>query len=312
MANNIFTDISEILKAKSDKNFALTIGNFDGVHLGHQYLLKKYLAEIKKNNLESIVLTFKPHPMITLKNAEMFLLTDYSQRNELLFSAGVENIIQMNFNRDLSTLAPDDFLEKYIFVSNNVKEIYVGHDFVFGENKTGDYQFIEEYCSKKNKRCFQLDRFSNNKEQISSTHIRELLRQGDVTGANRLLGREFSLKGSIIKGKQRGRVMGFPTANLQLNKSLITPSTGVYITKCHVKDMEFNSVTNIGVNPTFEQKIEISVETHILDFDSDIYGEEIVVTFKERIRPEKKFNSVNMLIDQIQNDIKHAREFFRK
>ena len=290
--------------------FGLTVGNFDGVHQGHKDLLNRVREATSKNGQKMIVMTFVPHPIKIIKGATSFLLNTYSERRCLLESLGVDYLLEIHFSRDLSTLSPEKFLDNYILSIEGVKGLYLGYDFAFGSNKACDHEFVTNYCKGKCTVEIQPE-FNMNGEDVSSSVIRNYLTNGDVLNANKCLGRDHFISGRVVKGAGRGRQIGIPTANIGFDTDLIVPKRGVYITKTKYKDQLYFSVTNIGKNPTFKSDESTSVETHLLDFDNDIYGDEISVYFLDRIRDEKKFDSVNELISQIKKDVVTAREHFK-
>lgn len=309
----------KVLKSLKDLNqyensdIVVTVGNFDGVHLGHQYLLKKIKQACLEKKCKMVVFTFYPHPyQILSNNFKNYLITQYEDKKNLLQQLGIDYLVELNFDRDFSTKKPEEFLQDYLWVYPRIKEIHVGHDFFFGINKTGNFELIKNLSMSKNITVHQLDRYLHEGTAISSSAIRQEVNLGNIKKANKFLGRNFSLIGRVIKGDGRGKKIGFPTANINYDKELIIPAKGVYITQTHLNGMKYNSVTNIGSNPTFKDADEINVETYILDFNHDIYGESIKVEFYDKIRNEKKFDSVNQLVDQIKNDVIFANEFFKK
>ncbi len=305
----IIRNIDEI--PKSEK-LGLTVGNFDGVHLGHQFLLKTLKDKCARKSEKLLVISFKPHPQTILGSIDHnFLISDYEQKRNLLDKQQIDYFWEIDFNRDFSTLKPEEFLDNFILKHNGVNSLYLGHDFVFGAHKSGDFNFAKKHCEKFKINVELLESFKTN-VVVSSSKIRKLLNDGYIDDANELLGHDFLLCGLVVKGEGRGKKIGFPTANIQIDPLLIVPKRGVYITTTNYQDMTYHSITNIGFNPTFENKSDLNVETHILDFDSNIYGEEIQVTFHRRIRDERKFQSANDLIEQIKNDIEVARKFHEK
>ncbi len=290
--------------------FGLTIGNFDGVHLGHKDLLKRVREATEKNGQKMIVMTFVPHPIKIIKGATSFLLNTYHERRCLLESLDVDYLVEIHFTRDLSTLSPEKFLSDYILSIEGVEGLYLGYDFAFGSNKAGDHEFVTNFCKGKCNVEIQPE-FNMNGEDVSSSVIRKHLTEGQILAANNCLGREHFISGRVVKGAERGKQIGIPTANIEFDSDLIVPKRGVYITKTKYKDQLYFSVTNIGKNPTFKSDEVMSVETHLLDFDNDIYGDEISVYFIDRIRDERKFDSVNELISQIKKDVETARERFK-
>lgn len=292
------------------EDFSLTIGNFDGVHLGHQSVFKKVIEENKKNNLKICVMTFVPHPVQILSPRDNFLINSYLERRQLLREIGIDYLVEIDFNRDLSTMAPSQFMDTFILNNKALKSFYIGHDFAFGANKAGDHNFIKNYCTKNNIEVVILDQLDSKDIAISSTSIRKSVNEGNVEVAKQLLGRLFFISGRIIKGAGRGKQIGIPTANLDVNPQRIHPSVGVYATYVTVDSNRWEAVTNIGYNPTFNDETQIHIESHLLDFDQDIYGKEIKLEFVKRIRKEIKFSSVNELVSQIKKDIEQARTIF--
>lgn len=303
----IINDISEI----SD-DFVITIGNFDGVHLGHQTILKHIKEKSEKENKKFCVITFIPHPVQILSPRNNFLLNSYQERRELIKNYGVDYLLEVDFNRDRSTQSPDDFLKNEILKNKKLSHFYVGHDFAFGANKSGDYNFISNYCKSVGVSVTLLPQFVIKDElKVSSSEIRRHLLDGDVDRASTMLGRDYFLNGNIVKGAGRGKMIGIPTANIDCPEVRLVPRQGVYATRVHFSGNTWNSITNIGFNPTFVDTNKLSIETHILDFSNDIYGTEMRVDFVKRIRDEKKFATVNDLISQITSDIVKAREILK-
>lgn len=301
-----------LIELEKDYNgpLVITIGNFDGVHLGHQYLIGQVQKFSQSRNYKLAVLTFLPHPAEILYSAQDFLLCSYQKKQELLKAIGVDYLVEIPFNRDLSVLAPEVFLTRFIFPFKQLKKLFIGHDFSFGLNKSGTYQLIKNLCNEKNIACEKEEEFLLSGKKVSSTKVRDFLKSGDIQTANGLLGHEYFVDGVVVKGFGRGKQIGFPTANIDFDKIRIIPEKGVYITKTKVKNISFNSMTNIGLNPTFLNDSKINIETNLFDFNQDIYGETIEVTFLKKMRDEKKFSSVNALINQIKLDQIEAKTYF--
>lgn len=295
----------------SDKKIAITIGNFDGVHCGHREILKRVKSECDNKNLTLVVITFVPHPIQILAPRSNFLLNTYDERRELFKEIGIEVLLELEFSRDFSTMQPDSFMDKYILQANNVEIFYIGHDFAFGANKKGNHEFIKSFCDGRNVAVTVLDKYLDSNQDVSSSCVREALDSGDIEKANSFLGRNFFVTGRVIKGEGRGRQIGVPTANLDYPEARKIPTKGVYVSKCTVGKNIWHSITNVGNNPTFNDTTKLFVETHIFDFDNDIYGEEIKVEFLHKLRDEAKFSGVNELIKQIKSDINEAKEFFK-
>lgn len=293
----------------------LTIGNFDGVHLGHIDLLNQAKVFAKSLNAKIAVMTFTPHPMTILSNVrEKFLLTTTEKKRDLLNINQIDYLIEVNFNRDVSTLSPLEFLNQYVFRLKSLSGLFLGFNFSFGAKKSGTHQVVEEVL--KNHQSSVILKiaspFNYEGEAVSSSRIRFALEHGDVKLASKLLGRPHAINGLVVKGDGRGRTIGFPTANIIVPPGYFYPKPGVYVTKTNYKAMAFNSITNIGFRPTFTDHSELKFETHILDFHQMIYGEEIEVEFYSLIRTEKKFHSINELVDQIKLDQQCTVEYWKE
>lgn len=307
----VIKKLDDLKSVYHEEKVQITIGNFDSVHLGHREFLSRIYNECKQCKSKFVVITFVPHPVQILKAKTGFLINTFTERRELLAMCGVDYLLEVDFTRDFSTLSPESFLEKFVFSFSGIDKIYLGHDFVFGANKAGDYQLARKICEKNKIGLVLQDEFRLMSHTISSSVIREALSRGDIENANSLLGRSYFLSGRVIKGQGRGKQIGYPTANIEYDKELIKPSGGVYVTQTVIHDMTYNSVTNVGFNPTFNLDGDVNVETHLLDFDRDIYGEVVRVSFLKKIREEKKFSSVNELVYQIENDVRTTKDHFK-
>lgn len=307
----VIKKISELKDIYSEDKIQVTIGNFDGVHIGHREFLARIAQDCKRNHCKFVVITFVPHPIQILKAHSGFLINTFMERRELLSQCGVDYLMEVDFTRDFSTLSPEEFLKMYVFSFLGIDKIYLGHDFAFGANKSGDYKLARNLCEKENITLVLQDEFRMDNSSVSSSIVRGAISSGDMQRVQSLLGRPYFLSGRVIKGQGRGRQIGFPTANIDIGKDLIIPSLGVYVTQTKIHDMTYNSVTNIGINPTFNMGAEINIETHLLDFSRDIYGEELRIFFLKKVRNEKKFSSVNDLIFQIDQDVHFAQKYFK-
>jgi riboflavin kinase / FMN adenylyltransferase len=291
----------------------LTIGNFDGVHIGHQQLLKQIKSECKEQDLKFVVVTFTPHPQKILQpEKERFLINSYEQRRSLLKKIGVDFLVELAFTRDFSTLPPEAFIKNYLLSYPDLKNFYLGYDFAFGANKEGGYDLAKSLCSSSGIKVQIQPKFEQAGSVVSSSRIREKLLGGKVEEAAVVLGRPFRLEGVVVKGEGRGKKIGFPTANIQVHADLIVPQKGVYITRTVYNGMTYQSITNIGNNPTFKDSHLVHIETNLFDFDTDIYGETIEIEFLQKVRDEKKFATVNELIEQIRRDVQEAKSFLNK
>ncbi len=290
----------------------LTIGNFDGVHLGHQQLLTHLKQKCVDKNLSFVVITFVPHPQKILHaERERFLISSYRQRREYLEQNGVDYLVEIDFTRDFSTLSGENFLDQFILTYPNIENIYLGYDFAFGAHKQGSFDLVQNHCKLKQKNIHVeiQPKFDQSGSVISSSRIRAAVESGNVQEAGKLLGRHLCLDGVVVKGEGRGKKIGFPTANIQISPDSIVPKIGVYVTRTLYKGMTFKSITNIGKNPTFKDSDQVTIETNIFNFDSDIYGESMHIEFIERVRDEKRFPTVTDLVEQIKQDVEFAKNY---
>lgn len=289
----------------------VTIGNFDGLHRGHRELISQVRQAASESGLPAVVMTFDPHPLKILapqKNVKMiFPLTD---RIEEIQKMGMEYLIIQPFSRELSDLEPKKFFEDLLIDSLGVKRLIVGHDFSFGKDRKGDSEMLHQLCRERAIAFQVVPPVKHDGVLVSSSSIREAILDGEVAKAANLLGRSFYLRGVVEKGQGRGKKIGFPTANL-FTPSELFPKLGVYVTRAHLLGKIHKSVTNVGRNPTFQEKTRhpIQVETHILNFDRDIYGEALKIEFLDFLREEKKFDSVAELVKQITHDVENAERY---
>lgn len=303
----IFNSIDEISAAAPLVVKGLTIGNFDGVHVGHQSLIQ----QLKKNagGGPVVVVTFNPHPIEILSGITVERL--FAPHEQMLFlqENQVDYVFSVTFDQDIAKLSAIDFLKKFIFNPFSPQTISIGYDFVFGHQREGNFSVLKEFAQKKYCQVFQVPPFMIGNEIVSSTLIRESLRQGDLNKAKAFLGRNFFTEGQVVRGYQRGRKLGVPTANLGIQNSIILKS-GVYATLVELDGQRYPSVTNIGNNPTFSN-LQRTIESHILDFDRDIYGHQLKLHFLKRLRDEKKFDSLSDLKAAISLDIQQTKDFFK-
>lgn len=287
------------------------IGNFDGVHLAHQRLVEIAKQKARNPGSDTVVYAFKPHPQIALNPARhLELLTTYEEREELIDKLGVDVFVEEPFSRTFSTIEPEQFFNEVLIHTLGAKEIVVGYDFGFGRGRTGHLEQLEKFCKASGVALTIVAPHREDSDVVSSTRIRDYLKEGNVKAARKLLGYSFFYRGVVAKGDGRGRKIGFPTANVKLAPKLALPY-GVYVTKTIFKGKEYPSVTNIGVRPTFhKEEMPAVVETHLLDQDIDLYGETLEVQFLDHLRGEKKFPGVDALIKQIGEDVRSVRKFF--
>jgi riboflavin kinase / FMN adenylyltransferase len=288
----------------------VTIGNFDGVHVGHRQLLSRIKRECQELNLRFVAVTFVPHPhKILHPEKDGFLLSSYDQRRKLLAEQGVDFLVELPFTRDFSTLTAEAFLQDYLFSYPELAKFFLGYDFAFGTNKHGGHDAVRALCAPRGIEVEIQPKFEYENRVISSSLVREMLGRGELENVGKVLQRPFQLQGVVIKGEGRGRKIGFPTANIQFHPDLMVPQKGVYVSRTLYKGMVYKSVTNIGNNPTFKDTNQLHVETNLFDFNLDIYGEQLEIQFLKKIRDEFKFQTVNDLITQIRHDVEAARLF---
>ncbi|MEK2690694.1 bifunctional riboflavin kinase/FAD synthetase [Bdellovibrio sp. GT3] len=291
----------------------VTIGNFDGVHLGHQQLIETVTREAQHYGVPGVVYTFHPHPVKVLfperQTQRMFDLRDQQER---FAAGGIECVIIENFTREFAQVSAQDFLQNYVMKNLNPKTLVVGHDFNFGANRTGNISFLEGFCAQQGIRLIVIPPFQLNGQVVSSTRIREALQAGEVDKAAQLLGRRYYLRGNVEKGFQRGRTIGVPTANIHPDVEFV-PRKGVYFTYTRINGHNHPSITNIGVNPTFQEDGKagpVKIESHIFDMDAQLYGVEVEVELLYFLRDEMKFSGIDSLKQQIFSDMAAARKYF--
>lgn len=285
------------------------MGNFDGIHLGHQALLRNAVQEAQKRGIPSVVLTFEPHPLKLLApaRAPRLLLTP-EDKMRLLEDFGVHTVVAQHFDRQFSSLSAEDFVRRYIAGRLRCRKIWVGTDLRFGQGRQGSVDDLLRWGPGYGFEVGMVDPIVLNGVRISSSQIRQLIEQGRVDEAQPMLGRYHFLAGTVVSGHKRGRQLGFPTANIS-SRTEVVPLDGIYATIIEIEEKPWLSVSSVGVNPTFGDGSR-SVESFVLDFDRDLYGESVKLFFVKRIREEKKFASVDTLIDRMKEDVVAAREIF--
>lgn len=292
---------------KEFKNTYIALGSFDGIHEGHMSLVKKTVELAKKNNGTSIVFTFKNHPREILNSKNKIkLLMNNEDKEKILLENNIDYVYFQEFTEKFMKFSPRDFI-KYIKDKFNVKGIVVGFNFRFGYKNLGDVNLLEELSKEFNYELYVLPPCVYDENPISSTLIRKCLLEGNVEKANIMLGRSYYLEGKVAEGRKIGRTIGFPTANLEYNEKSLLPKEGVYYTLVLVNNNKYKSITNIGNNPTVNGK-RLTIESYILDFEGNIYGENIKVNFIKRIRDVVKFNSLEELKHQLEKDKNYAKE----
>lgn len=294
------------------RNGVITIGNFDGVHLGHQKLLEKVVAQARKLNAPAIVVTFEPHPFEFFSECvDIPRLSRLREKFHLLQNSGIDYVMVLPFNQSLAHKSASDFVTEVLFEKLSTKRIILGDDFRFGHKRAGNFALLQSMGSNLNFLVEAMPTFTIDDERVSSTRIRELLKVGDLTKAKELLGHPYIMEGRIRRGDQRGRQWGFPTANIFLQRKK-TPLTGVYTVLMHgVVDKPLLGVANIGVRPTVDGTRTL-LEVHLFNFNQQIYGRNVRVEFCLKLREEKRFANFDLLRAAIANDVTDAKNYFKK
>jgi riboflavin kinase/FMN adenylyltransferase len=301
----LITDLKNIQK-KFD-NSILTLGNFDGLHLGHQELVRMIIRRAREVGAVSMVVTFRPHPLNVLAPDKCPpLISIYEEKIRLFERLGIDVLVKIPFTLEFSTMSPEDFVRDILCSTLGAKEIFVGYNYRFGRGREGDIQKLRTLGKKYGFTVREIEQMAIDGEVISSTKIRTLLGSGEVEHAAKLLGRNYAITGIVVRGDGRGKGLGFPTANIA-PKHAIIPADGVYAVRLVVRERVYDGIANIGMRPTFNKKV-LAIEVHVFNFSEDIYGEDISLCFIRKIREEKKFKDSEALANQIRSDIKVAKE----
>ena len=290
-----------------DKPSNICIGVFDGVHLGHRYLVGKVLESARTTGHLSGVVTFDRRPSELLApHREILYLTTLEEKLDLLGKLGVDFVAALPFTRELADTTARDFIAALV-ERLRMKELWTGPDFALGRDREGNADYIQGLADELGFENHRLPPLEHSGRVISSTRIRNLIREGRVDDAADILGRYPSLKGEVVRGARRGHKLGFPTANVALDERLITPANGVYAARIVWDGVNHTAVVNIGRRPTFEDQAQIILEAHVLDFTGDLYGKTVQVDFVKRLRPEQRFESADALIAQMETDVTNTR-----
>ena len=286
----------------------ITVGTFDGIHLGHQKLIKRVLDISKKENLNSIILSFYPHPKIVLNNnPEISLLNTLEEKKEILNSYNIDYLVLKEFTKEFSRLSPLEFVRDILVKKLNVKHIVIGYDHHFGRNRDASVSQLKEFSKIFDFKVTEVKALVENNISVSSTKIRGFIKEGNFINANRFLGYNFILSGQVNKGLGRGKKLGFPTANISIDKNKIKPGNGVYFIYSEFNESVVHGMMNIGSNPTFKDK-KSSIEIHFFHFTEDLYDLDISVRIVSKIRNEIKFKNANHLSNQLEKDQKKCIE----
>lgn len=292
------------------KNPVLTIGNFDGVHRGHQALFRKVTQWARKLNGESVVMTFHPHPLdVLFPGKGPVFITPHERRLELIADCGIDVSIVIPFNAEFAQITALDFVKKLLVQTIGAKGVVVGYDYRFGYGREGDIEFLKKLGKEYGFEVETVTGIQVDGTMVSSTAIRESIREGELKAAGKLLGRPYEITGEVVKGRERGgRLLGFPTANINISASTqASPRQGVYAVQVIVGGKRYGGAANLGYNPTFGDT-DLSLEAHIFDLNEDLYGKTITVCFVDRLRDEKRFSGPEELSVQIKKDVQKAKE----
>lgn len=294
----VFFNINELNK---DKNTVLTVGTFDGIHLGHQKIINEMIYQSVEHNCRNLVVTFDPHPQIVLsKDNEVKILTTLEQKLKYLEFLSVQNVLVLKFTKEFSHIDFQTFVKDYLVNDIGVHTIVVGADHHFGKNREGNPEILIELGKIHNFNVIKVEPLVYDNHKISSSRIRKTLMKGDVELSNFMLGKKYEIIGKVIRGNQRGNTIGFPTANIEIdNKERLIPARGVYLVEVDLKDSHYYGMMNIGLRPTFNSTSELSLEVHIFYFNGIIYDEPIIIRFVSRLRDEKKFETIEDLKKQL-------------
>lgn len=301
--------IYDLTQARQEQPSLVTIGVFDGVHRGHQHLIEQLVTDAHSAGRQAVVLTFFPHPDVVLRGLHgRYYLTTPEQRADQLGRLGVDLVVTQRFDEDFRQIRAAEYINQ-LLQHLKMAVLCVGADFAMGYQREGNVPFLQQQGAEKGFTLHVIDLVARNgDETISSTAIRSALQAGDIEQANEWLGRAYALSGEVVHGDHRGRTIGFPTANVRIWEEQVIPANGVYACWAHVGAQRYMAVTNIGVRPTFAGE-GVTVEAHLLDFDREIYGETLTITFEKRLRAEQRFNGIEALVAQIKADAQAGRDY---
>lgn len=300
------------LQKKNLPSLVMALGFFDGVHTGHQQVILAAVEKARNQGMKSAVMTFDPHPSVVLgnKHKQIKYITPIDEKVKRIEALGADYLFVVRFTSDFAALEPQQFVDQYV-IGLHVKHVVAGFDYTYGRLGKGTMETMP-FHSRGAFTSTIIDKWEYHQEKVSSTKIRQLLREGNVEEAAGLLGRPYEVQGTVIHGDKRGRKIGFPTANVEVEEDYLIPETGVYAVRLKVKEEWHDGVCNIGYRPTFKHPDEhsLSVEVHIFDFDRSIYGEEVAIKWYARLRGEEKFNGIEALVAQIDKDKQSAVAYF--
>ncbi len=294
------------------KASAVTIGTYDGVHLGHRAIISTLVSDAKARGLRSVVITFEPHPRLVLgktNGAPIFLLSTLEEKLSALESLGVDCVIVIHFTKEFSETPAETFVEEVLVEKIGLAEIVIGYDHMFGKNRGGSFETLARLSEKHHFTVRQIPEQKVNEHHLSSTAIRRFLESGEIEHANKLLGAPYQLSALVIEGDKRGRTIDFPTANLLPPSTKLIPKMGVYVVEVEVGDKRYRAMMNIGTRPTVQARSGVSLEVHLFEFNGNLYGKALTVRFLARLRDEQKFSSLDALKAQLERDKAEAQRF---
>ncbi|MBN2637542.1 MAG: bifunctional riboflavin kinase/FAD synthetase [Bacteroidales bacterium] len=293
---------------KSTGNTIVTIGTFDGVHLGHQAIFHKMKEEAEKINGSTVLITFSPHPRMVLQkdSQDLKFINTYQKKLERIEKSGIDHLVVIHFTKEFANNSSEDFIADYVVKYIRPQMVVIGYDHHFGKNREGNIELLERIKDKYNFGVIQVPPYFVDEKPVSSTRIRKLLQKGNVREANKMLGYEYALMGKVVRGNAIGRTIGFPTANIETPQEFkLIAANGVYACRTLIKGKLYKGMGNIGVRPTIDHG-ELTIEINIFDFNEDIYDETITILFVDRLRDEKKFKSLDALKEQLGKDRTHS------
>ncbi|UOQ93260.1 bifunctional riboflavin kinase/FAD synthetase [Halobacillus shinanisalinarum] len=292
---------------------AVAVGFFDGVHKGHQEVIITAQNKADQLGLSNAVMTFDPHPSVVLNRAVQHAryITPLAEKQDILEAMGVDYLFVVRFDQSLAALSPQQFVDDF-FVGLNIKHVVAGFDFSYGHKGKGSMETLPEHAQGRLTYTI-VEKVEQENSKVSSTRIRKLLDDGEIVEVSELLGRPFHVRGTVVSGDERGRTIGYPTANMADTNQYYLPKSGVYAVKAAHQGEQFYGMANLGVKPTFQEDSTVPMlEIHLFDFDQDLYGAELTVYFHKYIRAEQKFNGIEQIVAQLENDEAEIRRFFKQ
>jgi len=303
---NIFRNFNDY---HSEKPLALSLGMFDGVHLGHKYIIDELKKVGSENDLETAILTFWPHPRFVFNpNEDLKLLNTIEEKKFLMEKYNINNLFVKEFDDEFRNLTGEEFVRQILIAKLNVKYLIIGYDHSFGKNKSGNFELLQKLSKELDFEVEQMEAINIHENNISSTKVRNALLAGNIKDANEMLGYSYSVSGMVVHGKKLGRTIGYPTANIETESIKLLPKKGAYIVEVEVNDQQYKGMLSIGTNPTVNGE-KLTVEVYILDFNEDIYDKKITVKFRDFLHEEIKFEGLEKLVERLDEDKRITENF---